>query len=244
MIDDFAIRIYDWAMRQNSLHTIQRIALLISFLAMIGLLLTGASVFGGIQNGDGGDGIAAQGFVWAAFNRHIALISGHAGNDSGAVCEDNYGAATLTEADVVATVTQMAAQRLRRAGADVMILQEYDDRLAGLKADVLLSIHADSCIDATGYKAARGNNSQIPQSDDSLVACIDQAYALVTGLSHHPNSVTHNMTEYHIYKRIDPATPAAILEIGFLGGDQALLSGNPALVAKGVADSLLCFLRS
>jgi hypothetical protein len=34
-----------------------------------------------------------------------------------------------------------------------------------------------------------------------------------------------------------------ILELGFLGGDYDLLIGQPDLVARGVAQSLLCFLQ-
>ena len=123
------------------------------------------------------------------------------------------------------------------------ILDEYDPRLDGLEADVLLSIHADSCIDATGYKAAYYTRSRVPEAADRFLACIDDHYAAITGLPHHPDTVTHDMTEYHAFRKISPDTPAAILETGFLGGDQALLTQEPARVARGVADSILCFLE-
>lgn len=187
-------------------------------------------------------GLRPQGVVGAAWDRQVALISGHAGNDSGAVCEDAAGNVLVTEAAINARVTGLAAERLRRAGADVMILDEYDPRLEGLRAAVLVSLHADSCIEASGFKAAVHAYSAIPAINDRLLTCIEQTYPAATGLPHHPNTVTHNMTEYHAFKRIDPLTPAAIIELGFLGGDQALLLNRPELAAKGVADGILCFL--
>ena len=36
----------------------------------------------------------------------------------------------------------------------MLILDEYDTRLAGLKVDVLVSLHADSCVQASGNKVA------------------------------------------------------------------------------------------
>lgn len=188
-------------------------------------------------------GMRPQGVVRAAWDRQVALISGHAGSDSGAVCEDVDGAIPLTEAEINATIARLTADRLRRAGADVLILEEYDERLQGLRSDVLISLHADSCIDASGYKAATHTFTVIPAMNRRLLACIDEAYPAATGLAHHPNTVTHNMTEYHAFRRIDPLTPAAIIEMGFLGGDRTLLTDQAALVAKGVSDAVLCFLE-
>jgi hypothetical protein len=76
------------------------------------------------------------------------------------------------------------------------------------------------------------------------VRCIDDIYATTTGLSRHADTITHDMTLYHAFRRIDPATPAAILEMGFIGGDQEMLVNRADLVAKGVSDSLLCFLEN
>ena len=78
--------------------------------------------------------------------------------------------------------------------------------------------------------------------DDESLDRHDQNYPTATGLSHHPNTVTHDMTEYHAFRQINPQTPAAIIELGFLGGDHELLVHQPELPAKGVADSLICFL--
>ena len=226
-------------MRDSTVRKIQRIIFLIGFIALLWIGLIGARVAG--YGPPGLDGVSPQGVNRAIFNREIALISGHAGFDSGAVCEDERGRVTLTEAEINADIAKLVAKRLRKAGADVVILEEYDDRLENLEADLLISLHADSCIDASGYKAAVDERSTISTADASLLNCIDTFYPETTALSHHANSVTHDMTQYHAFRRIDATTPAAILEMGFLGGDKQLLTRSQQYVAKGVSDSVLCF---
>jgi N-acetylmuramoyl-L-alanine amidase len=51
------------------------------------------------------------------------------------------------------------------------------------------------------------------------------------------------MTGYHAFRRVSPRTPAAIIEVGFLGGDQRLLAQAEA-PARGIADGVICFLES
>jgi N-acetylmuramoyl-L-alanine amidase len=227
-------------MRHDTVERTQRIFVWIFFLAVIGIGAIAARTAGLYPTG--AQGLARQGVDTNAWNKQVALISGHAGNDSGAICEDANGQPTIREADINAQVARLAAERLRNAGADVAILDEYDARLEGLRADVLLSLHSDSCIDESGYKSSRYVNSAIPEQSDRLLACINLHYAAASGLVENLDTITENMTEYHAFKRIDPQTPAAILELGFLGGDNDLLANQQELVAKGVADSLLCFL--
>ncbi|MEZ4716652.1 MAG: hypothetical protein R2851_11280 [Caldilineaceae bacterium] len=108
---------------------------LIGFMALFAIMLIGARVLGvGLPDETG---LSPQALVLPAFNRHVVLISGHAGFDSGAVCTDADDNVTLTEADVNARVADLAARRLRRE-ADVDIFEEYDTRLEGLDADVLV----------------------------------------------------------------------------------------------------------
>ncbi|MCS6825070.1 MAG: N-acetylmuramoyl-L-alanine amidase [Caldilinea sp.] len=228
-------------MRYDALKRASQIFLIVLLLSAAGIALILAQTLG--FGRPDGDGLRPPGIVAAAWNRDVALISGHAGYDSGAVCEDVDGAVMLTEVEVNAQIAGLAAERLRRTGASVMILDEYDARLQGLRVAVLLSLHVDSCIDASGFKAAVHRYSIIPETNRRLLDCINTAYAAATGLPYHPNTVTHNMTEYHAFRRIAPTTPAAILEMGFLGGDRALLTEQSALAAKGVSDAILCFLE-
>ena len=184
-------------------------------------------------------GVAAA--ATAAANR-IGIVSGHRGHDSGAVCDDG-----LTEAEVNFVHATRVAELLRAEGYTVDVLDEFDARLQGYRARVLLSIHADSCARinelATGFKVARAVHGRSPETEDRLVACLIARYKARTGLRFHANTVTRDMTEYHAFDEIAPETPAAIIETGFLYLDRPLLARRPEVVAQGIADGLLCFLR-
>lgn len=176
--------------------------------------------------------------VDAAAGQRVGLIMGHQGFDSGAVCPDG-----LTEGEVVAQIASQVRSRLERAGAHVELLEEYDTRLDGYQAAVLVSIHADSCIDRSGFKVARSATSLIPSQEERLVACLQTRYAAATGLAFDWASITDDMTGYHAFLRVAPSTAAAIIETGFLGGDGVLLTRRQDLVARGIADGVLCYLE-
>lgn len=226
-------------MRTDLIQKLQRLFLLISVLTFAGIVYLAAQT-AGYPVPQAGDLRALIPPTPAPDT--VALISGHAGFDSGAVCGDDT-APTLQEVDVVAGIAQRVEARLAATGLNVLLLEEYDPRLANLDAKLLLSLHADSCVPISGYKAARRMNSAIPSTEDRLIACIDSAYAEATGLVFHSHSITHDMTRYHAFRKALPTTPAAILEMGFLGGDGPLLTRQPDRVAAGIAESVLCFLQ-
>jgi N-acetylmuramoyl-L-alanine amidase len=174
----------------------------------------------------------------------VALQAGHSGgSDPGAMCPDG-----LREVDVTTDVAQRAQALLEARGYRVEILAEYDARLSMARRDyaprVFLALHADSCINhVSGYKVARAANSAIPQEDDRLVRCVSAAYAAATRLPFHADTITTNMTLYHGFMEINPQSPGAILELGFLGGDKDLLKNRRDLLAIGVADGVERFLQ-
>ncbi len=59
---------------------------------------------------------------------------------------------------LILKIASLVRQKLEAYGYNIDLLQEYDSRLEGYNAAVLLSIHADTCkyIDdqATGFKVA------------------------------------------------------------------------------------------
>jgi N-acetylmuramoyl-L-alanine amidase len=171
---------------------------------------------------------------------HVGIVAGHAGYDPGAVCPDG-----LTEAEVNLVIAQEVQDLLIRKGYQVDLLEEFDDRLTGYRADALVSIHADSCDipGATGFKVARVTDSAIPEAEDRLVACLYQEYEAATGLPRHPSSITDNMTNYHAFREIDQYTPGAIIEAGFLLDDRDLLVRRPKLAARGIAAGVVCFVE-
>jgi N-acetylmuramoyl-L-alanine amidase len=171
----------------------------------------------------------------------IGIVSGHHGNDSGAVCPDG-----LTEAQVNFDVANRVANEMRQRGYRVDVLDEFDPRLNNYRALLLLSIHADSCDyineEATGFKVAHVLDSRVPEQEDKLVTCIADQYAARTGLHFHKNSVTRDMTNYHGFYEVAPDTPAAIIETGFLRLDRNILTQRADLVAQGIVDGLMCYL--
>ena len=175
----------------------------------------------------------------------IGIVSGHwgTGGDPGAVCPDG-----TNEHDVNLAIASLVRQKLEAYGYEIDLLQEFDSRLDGYNAAVLLSIHADTCdvIDdqATGFKVAASTYSRDQNLARRLTACLDDRYAGVTGLRLHSGSVTINMTDYHAFSVIDPATSAAIIETGFLNLDRNILVGHPDVVADGVVSGILCFVNN
>ena len=172
----------------------------------------------------------------------IGIVSGHWGHDSGAVCDNG-----TTEQQVNLAIATLVEQKLTALGYQVDLLQEFDPRLNGYQAAVLLSIHNDSCQfindQATGFKVASALASRDPNSSNRLVACIQDRYARITGLPFH-DSVTPDMTQYHAFDEIDPGTTAAIIEAGFLYKDYDILTTHQSLVADGIVAGIQCFVNN
>ncbi|MFH2102266.1 MAG: N-acetylmuramoyl-L-alanine amidase [Chloroflexota bacterium] len=173
----------------------------------------------------------------------IGIVSGHWGNDAGAVCEDG-----TTEADVNLTIAMLVQQRLMAQGFQVDLLKEFDTRLDGYQGAALVSIHNDSCLyvnpQATGFKIAAAVGNRDPNLTNRLSACLRDRYTQSTGLSFHSGSITLDMTDYHAFNEIDPSTAAVIIETGFLNLDYAILTQRPDLVAEGIVNGILCYVNN
>lgn len=173
----------------------------------------------------------------------IGIVSGHWKNDSGSVCADG-----LTEEQVNLTIATLVQQKLTADGFKVDLLEEFDSRLSQYKGLVLLSIHNDSCDyindSATGFKVAAAMHSAYPEKAARLTACLTSRYAADTGLPFHPSSITNDMTYYHAFDEINTETTAAIIETGFLNLDRQILTQKPDLVAQGIVDGILCYIRN
>ncbi len=174
----------------------------------------------------------------------VALLAGHSGGeDPGAVCPDG-----LREVDITTDVAAHARRILEARGYRVDILAEFDKRLDPIKRDyaphVFLAIHADSCVYyASGYKVARAANSIIPREEDRLVRCISSSYAAASQLPFHEGSITNDMKHYHGLMKIHPHSPGAIIELGFMGSDRAILVNQSDQLALGIANGIERFLQ-
>ncbi len=173
----------------------------------------------------------------------IGIIAGHSGaqNDPGAICPDG-----LREVDINTDIARRVVAQLKNKSWDVLLLEEFDPRLNNFQADALVSIHSDSCIypGKTGFKVARVESSYTVDTENRLVACLSTRYANRTGLPFDANTITYDMTRYHAFYEIDPTTPAAIIEVGFMLDDRNLLTQRPDLVAQGIVEGILCFIQN
>src|SRR5512135_3747784 len=178
----------------------------------------------------------------------IGIVSGHQGNDSGAVCTDSTGKVTLTEADVNFKIASLVQKKLVDRGFQVDLLNEFDTRLNGYRAVAIVSIHNDSCEyindQATGFKVAAALDSRDGNRAGRLLACLVDRYHRATGLPFHPGSITPDMKGYHAFSEIDPNTIAAIIETGFLDLDREILTQHTDQVADGVVNGLMCFVNN
>lgn len=176
----------------------------------------------------------------------IGIVVGHWDDitkDPGAVCPDG-----LTEFQINQDVATRVQKNLKAAGLDVDLLREFDDRLQGYSSLALVSIHADSCDyindEATGFKVAATLANPYPERSARLTACLRDRYAEATGMNFHANTVTEDMSSYHAFDEINSETNAAIIEIGFLNLDRQMLTKKQDLIAEGITDGILCYVRN
>jgi len=173
----------------------------------------------------------------------IGIVAGHWGNDSGSVCTDG-----LTEMSVNLELATRVQQQLLAEGYEVDLLQEFDEKLYDYQALALVSIHNDSCDyvndEATGFKVAAAASSAYPEKAERLAACLTDRYGKTTGMSYHAFTVTEDMTQYHTFREINTNTTAAIIETGFLNLDRRILTEQPDLVAQGVTNGVLCYIKN
>lgn len=171
----------------------------------------------------------------------IGIVAGHLGYDSGAVCPDG-----TTEVDVNLSIATLVRQNLTALGYDVDLLQEFDTRLTGYRATLLISIHNDSCDyineEATGFKVSQSSYSLDTGLNTRLTNCLVEQYAAITGLPYHEGSITHDMRDYHTFRELDETTDAVIIETGFLNKDYAILTQHPDIIAQGIVAGILCYL--
>ncbi len=173
----------------------------------------------------------------------IGILSGHMGpqNDPGAVCPDG-----LTEAEINYAVAERLLYQLAARGYEVDLLEETDRRLADYRATFLISIHANDCRaytgGASGFLIAKADHRASDGEDTRLVECVGNTYERMTGLTRR-YGLTRDMEDYHVFNRIHPTTPGAIIELGFLRDDREFLINNQDLMADAIMAGVDCFLR-
>ncbi len=190
--------------------------------------------------------------------QRIGIVAGHSGpslnpalagiQDPGAVCDDdNDGIPELTELEINEAVARLVVDELLLRGYEVDLLQEFDPRLDGYRAAVLVSIHTNDCrnygLGATGYNAVGAFSRGVERGlDEILVRCLINEYGAATGLPRH-FGVTDDMTLYHTFSEVAFDTPTVIIETAFMFADRQFLVNNRPQIARGIVDGILCFLE-
>ncbi len=157
-------------------------------------------------------------------------------------------AAGYAEADVNYQIAVRVVALLQQQGFTVDLLPATVP--PGYQADAFVAIHADgaSSTASRGFKVATpwrtSGASQL--LSDVMVA----EYAAVTHLPR-DYAITMNMRGYYAFNNrrrehaVSPTTPSVIIETGFLtnSADRAMLTGQPDLIAKGVANGVIRYIN-
>jgi len=186
--------------------------------------------------------------------RTIGVQAGHGNGDPGAqFCE---GAATpqnmSNEAELNHAIAAKVVDLLNGvAGYNAYLFVGEDAKMAGFIGDAFVALHADQGRPGvSGYKVSRyggargsGLNGSGDPSDELVQSLWDQ-YGHATGLSQDTAAghFTRNMLNYYALGWIDPDTPGAIIEMGWLCDDLDTLLCHQAAVADGIARGIIAFL--
>ena len=184
----------------------------------------------------------------------IGIHAGHGNGDPGApLCAESEEIPGIaSEADITLAVANKVVTLLRDVkGYDVVLFRGNDSGAQGFRGDAFVSLHCDQCAPgAEGYKVSRyggGPGTGLSGSGDAsdrLVQALWDQFGEATGLERDtsPGHFPDQMRNYYLLGWIDPATPGAIIEMGWLSGDWHALAYEQEVLALGVANGILAFL--
>lgn len=155
----------------------------------------------------------------------------------------------VKEVDVNLEIADRVAKLLRAQGVAVEIFGATVP--PGYVADAFIAIHADNdgVGENSGFKLA--HNARRGPLEDRLLQHVRAEYAKATQLDYDEARITRAMSGYYLYNwsryqhAVSPYTPGTILEMGYLssGDDFDLMINRPDVVAGGIANGLLRFLK-
>ncbi|APQ96983.1 mannosyl-glycoendo-beta-N-acetylglucosaminidase family protein [Clostridium botulinum] len=179
----------------------------------------------------------------------IVLDAGHGGKDSGA--ESSKATGNIYEADIVQKITIKLGNLLRKAGYNVIytrdkvdnynyssVTQNLEDRINvanSIKADLFMSIHADSfdIPSANGYSAHY--SSYRPRLDNSGIYMEDDVYydrtpcdaalkskvlsQLIVNEMSSLGGSNRGISDHNLYVTKNALMPSVLVECGFVSND-------------------------
>lgn len=154
--------------------------------------------------------------------------------------------AGYAEADVNYQIAVRVVALLQEQGFTVDLLPATVP--PGYQADAFVAVHADGASSAAsrGFKVATPFRTS--RASQHLADVMIAEYAAVTRLPR-DYAVTMNMRGYYAFNSrreyaVAPTTPSVIIETGFLTNptDRAMLTRQPDLVAKGIANGVIRYI--
>jgi N-acetylmuramoyl-L-alanine amidase len=188
--------------------------------------------------------------------RRVGLQAGHWRNDEvppelGRL-QGGASGGGKDEWEVNLDVARRAATLLQAAGVQVDVLPATVP--PRYRANAFIALHADGdpAGQARGFKVARPGFSSLPDVDDRLVDVFNRVYGAATELPRDDEHISLRMRYYYAFNSrrfchaVAPGVPQAIVEMGYLTSpvDRRWLIGDPARLARGVADSVQAFLTT
>lgn len=187
---------------------------------------------------------------------HIGIQVGHWQND--ALPDEQAKLRTSTgnyyrgynEWEVNLAIAQFVEQQLEEQGVAVDLLPATIPM--SYTADAVVAIHADGTTtrpaSRRGWKVTEPWRS--PAASQALAQALAASYAEVTGIPRDPQEPSVNMQAYYAFApyryryAVAPATPAAIIEVGFMtnAADREIIFRQPELTARGISQGILQYL--
>jgi len=173
----------------------------------------------------------------------IGILSGYWMDKPGNVCR--YG---TTEHDVNYGISYQLQILLEGDGYRVDLFPEFDEKLFGYDADVLIAIYSGSCEEnpapPSGFRIGSSLTVENLDAVDRLSMCLSQEYQSKTNLPYAFEIINEDHPSYHIFRDISPTTPAVRFEIGALSTDSELILDQSGSIVQGIADGIACFLKN
>ncbi|EDU35673.1 N-acetylmuramoyl-L-alanine amidase [Clostridium sporogenes ATCC 15579] len=214
------------------------------------------------------DSYVEKNFTIGDLMRTIVLDAGHGGRDSGALSSQATG--RLHEADIVQKITIKLGNLLKKAGYNVIytrdkidlynypsVTQNLEDRINvanSIKADLFMSIHADSfdVSSANGYSAhyssyrPKLDNSGIYEEDDitydktpcdAALKSKVLSQLIVNEMSSLGGS-NRGISDHNLYVTKNALMPSVLVETGFVSNDAEVRKLNSDSYQNQIAQKL------
>jgi N-acetylmuramoyl-L-alanine amidase len=178
----------------------------------------------------------------SAIQTKVGILAGHWQDNPGEVCADG-----IIEADVNHAIAEKVKLNLEEKDIAVKLFNEFDLDYLNYEAKVFLGIYSGSCLETplppSGFKIGTSLTAGNSDLINAFAVCLAENYQTYTGLPFTYEVVNPDHSSYHIFRDINPNTPAALIMIGALSTDRDLIINRSNTVAEGIAAGITCFIE-